>query len=146
MKFHTQRAIMVLQNLTDCEVINRMLSNGKQYDDGQYSIEARIVQELLEFGVPAHTRGYDYLITAILHTCNDPSLCQYVTKDLYHRVARKYHTSASAVERTVSQAVNALFAAGNMEKLHVMMLLKNRPLSAPEFIQWITDKLRQENR
>ena len=60
---------------------------------------------LVQFGVPIHLDGFDYLQTAIVMALEDRGVLRGVTKSLYRDIARHYGTTAVCVERSVRSAI-----------------------------------------
>lgn len=113
-------------------------------------LEIDITNILLDIGVPAHIKGYQYIREAILMTFYDRSLLSYVTKFLYPTIAQKYKTTSSSVERTIRHAIEVAWRRGDVETLeevfgNTISAGKGKPTNS-EFIALLTDKLRLEYR
>ena len=65
-------------------------------------VETQVTKIIHQIGVPAHIKGYQYLRSAIIMAINDSEIINSVTKILYPSVAKKYSTTTSRVERTIS--------------------------------------------
>lgn len=108
----------------------------------------KITSILLEIGVPAHIRGYQYLRRAIEMAVQDQDVINAVTKVLYPKVAKKYGTTASRVERAIRHAIEVAWDRGDLETLqkyfgYTVSSVKGKPTNS-EFIAMIADKLRVE--
>lgn len=113
-------------------------------------LEIDITNILLDIGVPAHIKGYQYIREAILMAFYDRNLLSYVTKFLYPTIAQKYKTTSSSVERTIRHAIEVAWRRGNVETLeevfgNTISAGKGKPTNS-EFIALLTDKLRLEYR
>lgn len=76
----------------------------------------RIASLLRNLGIPAHVRGYNYLIEAIQILLKKPNLCCHsVTKILYPEIAEKFNTSPSKVERCLRWAIELGWNRGNLD-------------------------------
>lgn len=65
-----------------------------------------IVAEILhELGVPAHVKGYKYLISGIKLAVRDSYYMDQITKFLYPSIAEEYKTTPSRVERAIRHAI-----------------------------------------
>lgn len=69
------------------------------------SLKVRIRDLLTELAIPANILGYTYLQEAIATTVTDERMVHKVTKELYPRIAQKYDTTASRVERAIRHAI-----------------------------------------
>jgi two-component system response regulator (stage 0 sporulation protein A) len=109
-------------------------------------MEIVVTDIIHQLGVPAHIKGYHYLRTAILHSIEDKSLLDSVTKLLYPTVAGLYDTTSSRVERAIRHAIEIAWDRGNVDTLnsffgYTVDTSKGKPTNS-EFIALITDKLR----
>lgn len=69
------------------------------------SLKVRIRDLLTELAIPANILGYTYLQEAIVATVVEEGMAHKVTKELYPRIAQKYGTKASRVERAIRHAI-----------------------------------------
>lgn len=67
--------------------------------------EARIVKSLKELGAPSHLIGWDYLVSMILRCVKNP-MEMYNAMKLYQKIAEKFNTKVSSVERNVRVVVD----------------------------------------
>ena len=114
------------------------------------NLETRITKVIHEVGVPAHIKGYQYLREAICMTVLDVDLMSSVTKILYPDIAKKYHTTASRVERAIRHAIEVAWTRGRLETIDALFGYtvhagKGKPTNS-ECIALIADKIRLENR
>lgn len=121
-------------------------TNGKYTGD----LEMDITNILLEIGMPAHIKGYQYIREGIMMSFADQNMLHYITKFLYPGIAKKYHTTSSSVERTIRHAIEVAWRRGNMETLeevfgNTIAANKGKPTNS-EFMALLTDKLRLEYR
>ena len=112
-------------------------------------LETRVTQVIHEVGVPAHIKGYQYLREAICMTVMDVDLMNSVTKILYPDIAKKYHTTASRVERAIRHAIEVAWTRGRLETIEMLFGYtvhsgKGKPTNS-ECIALIADKIRMEN-
>lgn len=122
-------------------------SGGYQYSG---DLEMDITNILLEIGIPAHIKGYQYIREGIIMSFYDRNMLQYITKFLYPSIAKKYKTTSSSVERTIRHAIEVAWRRGNMEVLeevfgNTVCAGKGKPTNS-EFMALLTDKLRLEYR
>lgn len=111
-----------------------------------YDLEAMITEIIHEVGVPAHIKGYMYLRDAISLVISNMEYLNSVTKMLYPKIAEKYNTTPSRVERAIRHAIEVAWSRGRTEVLNELFGYtindeKGKPTNS-EFIALIADKLR----
>jgi two-component system response regulator (stage 0 sporulation protein A) len=116
----------------------------------KHDIDAAITRILHEIGVPAHIKGYHYLREAIGIVYNDVEILGSITKVLYPRIAERYKTTSSRVERAIRHSIEVAWGRGNMDAIrtvfgYTVSASKTKPTNS-EFIAMIADKLRIENK
>lgn len=131
-----------------------LLKNVKEYEAVKSSddvrtvnLEVDVTNLLLEIGIPAHIKGYQYIREGIMLAFYDKNMLHFITKCLYPAIAKKYNTTSSSVERTIRHAIEVAFRRGNREMLEEIFITINSKKSKPtnsEFIALLTDKLRLE--
>lgn len=114
------------------------------------NLELDVTNLLLEIGIPAHIKGYQYIREGIMLSFYDKNMLHYITKCLYPTIAKKYKTTSSSVERTIRHAIEVAFRRGNRQVLeeifsNTICSKKTKPTNS-EFIVLLTDKLRLEYR
>lgn len=113
-------------------------------------IEIDVTNILLEIGIPAHIKGYQYIREGIIMSYYDGSMLQYVTKSLYPSIAEKFKTTSGSVERTIRHAIEVAWRRGNLDTLervfgNTISAGKGKPTNS-EFMALLTDKIRLEYR
>lgn len=113
-------------------------------------LEIDVTNILLEIGIPAHIKGYQYIREGIIMAFYDRNMLHYITKFLYPSIAKKYKTTSSSVERTIRHAIEVAWRRGNLETLeevfgNTICAGKGKPTNS-EFMALLTDKLRLEYR
>ena len=114
------------------------------------NLELDVTNLLLEIGIPAHIKGYQYIREGIMLSFYDKNMLHYITKCLYPTIAKKYKTTSSSVERTIRHAIEVAFRRGNRQLLeetfsNTICSKKTQPTNS-EVIALLTDKLRLEYR
>ncbi|MCI8636426.1 MAG: sporulation transcription factor Spo0A [Clostridia bacterium] len=112
------------------------------------NLEALVTNIIHEVGVPAHIKGYQYLREAIMMVVNDIDVINQITKSLYPKIAFKYATTPSRVERAIRHAIEVAWGRGQQEAVenifgYTVSAAKGKPTNS-EFIAMIADKLRLE--
>lgn len=110
-----------------------------------WNLEATVTSVILEIGVPAHIKGYQYLREAIMLATEDRELISGVTKVLYPDIAKHHGTTASRVERAIRHAIEVAWDRGDADTLQhyfgcTINSAKGKPTNS-EFIALIADKL-----
>ena len=117
-------------------------------EKSQENLEALVTNIIHEVGVPAHIKGYQYLREAIIMVINDIDVINQITKSLYPKIAYKFNTTPSRVERAIRHAIEVAWGRGDqktVEKIfgYTISAAKGKPTNS-EFIAMIADKLRLE--
>ena len=112
------------------------------------NLEALVTNIIHEVGVPAHIKGYQYLREAIMMVVNDIDVINQITKSLYPKIAFKFNTTPSRVERAIRHAIEVAWGRGQQEVVenifgYTISAAKGKPTNS-EFIAMIADKLRLE--
>ncbi|MBO5247728.1 MAG: sporulation transcription factor Spo0A, partial [Clostridia bacterium] len=68
-------------------------------------LEKQVTSIILEVGIPAHVKGYQYVRRAILMAITDPEVINGVTKIIYPTIAKEFKTTPSRVERAIRHAI-----------------------------------------
>jgi two-component system response regulator (stage 0 sporulation protein A) len=103
-----------------------------------------------EIGIPAHIKGYLYLRDAISMVVKEIELLGSVTKVLYPRIAEKYETTPSRVERAIRHAIEVAWARNNIDTIkkffgYTINTEKGKPTNS-EFIALVADRIRLKNK
>lgn len=114
------------------------------------NLDANITNVIHEIGVPAHIKGYLYLREAITMVYKEVDLLGAITKTLYPRIAEKFNTTPSRVERAIRHAIEVAWSRGNMDSIrnlfgYTINVTKAKPTNS-EFIAMVADKLRIEHK
>ena len=115
-----------------------------------HNLQISITNILHELGVPSHIKGYQYIREGISIIYNNPEIIGGITKDLYPKIAEKFDTTNSRVERAIRHAIEVSWNRGNWDLMedifgHSVDIDKAKPTNS-EFIVTIADKLRLEFR
>lgn len=109
------------------------------------SIDEKISNIFITIGIPPHIKGFSYLREGIKLAVDDPSIINRVTKELYPKIAEKFVTSASKVERAIRHAIEVAWNRGRTEAISSIFgarvyIGQERPTNS-EFIALVADKL-----
>ncbi len=113
-------------------------------------VDVEVTSIIRDIGIPAHIKGYQYLRDAIMMIIAEMELLGAVTKVLYPRIAEKYSTTPSRVERAIRHAIEVAWSRGNMDMInrlfgYTIKVEKGKPTNS-EFMAMVADKLRLEMR
>lgn len=112
------------------------------------NLEAQITRIIHEIGIPAHIKGYLYLREAIYMVIEDMDYLGAITKELYPKIAERFNTTPSRVERAIRHAIEVAWTRGKVDTINKLFGYtisnnKGKPTNS-EFIALIADKLRLE--
>lgn len=110
------------------------------------NLETVVTDIILDIGVPAHIKGYQYIRDSIILAVREPDVINGVTKVLYPTVAKKNETTASRVERAIRHAIEVAWDRGDVDVLnsyfgYTIHNQRGKPTNS-EFIAMIADKIR----
>lgn len=72
---------------------------------GRQELEQIVSDFMLELGIPAHLRGYQFLRSAVEMCVGNMELVGSVTKLLYPDLAKLYQTTDQKIERAIRNAI-----------------------------------------
>ena len=109
-------------------------------------LEQAISSFMLELGIPAHLRGYQYLRSAVEMCTKDMELVGSVTKLLYPDLAKLYKTTDQKIERAIRNAIEVSWERGNSALFEQLFGYCNsneysRPTNS-EYIATVADYIR----
>lgn len=135
------KEIMEFQTDVVSKAVMPDIANNKSKD-----LETLITEVIHDVGIPAHIKGYLYLRDAITLVINNIDYLNSVTKLLYPKIAEKYETTPSRVERAIRHAIEVAWNRGKVDVLNDLFGYtindeKGKPTNS-EFIALIADKLR----
>ncbi len=112
----------------------------------EQDLETTVTEFMHELGLPAHIKGYQYIRTAIMMVVNNMDLLNYITKQLYPDIAKKYGSTSSRVERAIRHSIEVAWTRGRPETMnnifgYTIDIDKGKPTNS-EFIAMVADKIR----
>ncbi len=137
--YDTIRSFGTRAGRTEFEVVSS--EESKSYD-----LESLVTEFIHELGVPAHIKGYQYVRTAIMMVVENMELLNYITKQLYPVIAKKYSTTSSRVERAIRHSIEVAWSRGRPETMnrifgYTIDTGKGKPTNS-EFIAMVADRIR----
>lgn len=133
----------ITDNVPETEKIQ--VSKDRPTEDQVYK---RTTEILKEFGVPASIKGHAYIRYAVVFAYFNPPGLSGTTKVLYPKIAEKFGTTNSRVERAIRHAIEVSFDRGNLDVLQkhfgYSISAEKAKATNSEFIASIVDKLQIE--
>ena len=117
-----------------------------QIKRGDVDLETLVTEFMHELGVPAHIKGYQYIRTAIMMVVDNMEVLNYITKQLYPAIAKKYGTTSSRVERAIRHSIEVAWTRGKAQTMNEIFgytidTEKGKPTNS-EFIAMVADRIR----
>lgn len=107
-----------------------------------------IIGELMDAGIPANLRGYEYIKDALRIVLEDPDKIHAAMKEIYPVIAEQYQLSVYTVEHSMRKAVEACFERGDMDWIQKrfgrQIDPKSGKLTNMAFIAGLADQIRLE--
>lgn len=115
-------------------------------EEKEVDLESLVTEFMHELGVPAHIKGYQYIRTAIMMVVENMEVLNYITKQLYPAIAKKYSTTSSRVERAIRHSIEVAWSRGKVQTMNEIFgytidVEKGKPTNS-EFIAMVADKIR----
>lgn len=111
----------------------------------QIDVDKKLVDILLSVGITANLQGYYYLKESIKLVIENPYYIGSITKVMYPKIASKFETTASRVERAIRHALEVAYNKGKIVNLNTIFGLKifnkNEKPTNSEFVALIADRL-----
>ena len=113
------------------------------------SLDEKISNIFITIGIPPHIKGFVYMREGIKMTVENPSIINKVTKELYPKIAIRYATTSSKVERAIRHAIEVAWNRGRTDAISSIfgarVYIGNERPTNSEFIALVADKLILEN-
>ena len=113
------------------------------------SIDEKISNIFTTIGIPPHIKGFVYMREGIKMAVDNPPIINKVTKELYPKIAVKYATTSSKVERAIRHAIEVAWNRGRTDAISSIfgarVYIGNEKPTNSEFIALVADKLILEN-
>lgn len=112
---------------------------------GAGSLDEKISNIFISIGIPPHIKGYGYLREGIKMAVEEPSIINNVTKQLYPRIAEKFSTTPSKVERAIRHSIEVAWNRQRVDAINAVFGVRvyigsDKPTNS-EFIALVADKL-----
>lgn len=132
------------------ENIKQSIVQKPRISENEIDLEELVTEYIHELGVPAHIKGYQYIRSAIIMVVDNMELLNYITKQLYPTIAKKYQTTSSRVERAIRHSIEVAWDRGQPEVMndifgYTISNTKGKPTNS-EFIAMVADKIRLQTK
>ena len=109
------------------------------------TLDEKISNIFISIGIPPHIKGYGYLREGIKMAVEDPSIINNVTKSLYPKIAEKFETTPSKVERAIRHSIEVAWNRQRIDAINAIFGVRvyigsDKPTNS-EFIALVADKL-----
>lgn len=109
------------------------------------SLDEKISNIFISIGIPPHIKGYGYLREGIKMAVENPSIINNITKQLYPKIAEKFETTASKVERAIRHSIEVAWNRQRIDAINAVFGVRvyigtEKPTNS-EFIALVADKL-----
>lgn len=109
------------------------------------SMDEKISNIFISIGIPASIKGYGYLREGVKMAVENPSIINNITKELYPKIAEKFSTTPSKVERAIRHSIEVAFNKGRIDAINsifgVRVYIGTEKPTNSEFIALLADKL-----
>ena len=110
------------------------------------NLNKRISELVKRIGIPAHLKGYGYTIEAVIEFVKNPNPNLSMTKSLYPKIAKKYGTTPSRVERGIRHGVEVALGRGDSKLVNNLFKCsilseKGKPTNS-EFIATLAEAIK----
>lgn len=118
----------------------------EENSNAQKNIEVRISEILHDLGIPSSLKGFYYIRDSILLILRSNNFINYITKEIYPRIAEDYNTTSSRVERAIRNAIEVSWDRGNDDLVNELFgssicYERGKPTNA-EFLNTVADRIR----
>ena len=118
-----RQAVEVLGTLSDFEwkeISAILLGNQNEQLEKESELSEEMIYEKITelihcIGVPAHIKGYHYFKEAIFIYYINKNCTISMTKELYPKIAQKFNTTPSRVERAIRHAIDVAWDRGDCD-------------------------------
>lgn len=131
---------IISDNISDYKITSEIRDKRRTY-----SLDEKISNIFITIGIPPHIKGFSYLREGIKMAVEDPGIINRVTKELYPKIAEKFVTTSSKVERAIRHSIEVAWNRGRTEAISSIfgprVYIGNERPTNSEFIALVADKL-----
>lgn len=128
-----------------CEKIKSVVFKDFSFElYSEYDVEIITTEIIQKLYVPTNIRGYRYVRTAIMECVENSSYLTSISKLLYPKIAEKYNTTPTKVERAIRHAIDIAWKNNSPETIYSCFGYNPNCLKRPtnsKFISLVADKI-----
>lgn len=133
------------RGMSSDDILNALFADEEPIPAKEEDLENKVSKILHEIGVPAHIKGYRYVRASIILAVEEPESIEAVTKILYPKIAKKFDSTPSRVERAIRHAIEVAWDRGDVDTLqkyfgYTIQCERGKPTNS-EFIAMISDNI-----
>lgn len=141
----SQTVLDRIKDLSDSPAVNYKVTTDMRDKRKAGSLDEKISNIFTTIGIPPHIKGFSYLREGIKFAVEDPSIINRVTKELYPKIAERFFTTPSKVERAIRHAIEVAWNRGRSDAISSIfgarVYIGNERPTNSEFIALVADKL-----
>lgn len=104
-------------------------------------LRGELAAVLVQMEIPAHIKGYRYIIEGIMLSMEDAGLLDEMTGKFYPAIAASFHTTAASIERSMRRAIELAWKKPDNEVLQKIFgetQMRNKKPTNSEFIKCLS--------
>lgn len=139
----------------DMDIVNNRINDLIEHKDEvldlkSEQLELGVSSMLHDLGIPSHVRGYQYIREGVLLLYKDEDTSTFVTKEIYPKIASKYQTTSSRVERAIRHAIEISWTRGDIKLMEDLFgnsidFDRSRPTNS-EFLTTLADRFKLDKK
>lgn len=135
----------------DMDIVNSRIMDLVSHKDEMNLVKANKIEIevstlLHDLGIPSHVRGYQYIREGVMLLYANDGVTSLVTKKIYPKIANKYQTTSSRVERAIRHAIEISWTRGDIKLMEDIFgnsvdFDRSRPTNS-EFLSTLADRFK----
>ena len=135
----------------DMDIVNSRIMDLVSHKDEMNLVKANKIEIevstlLHDLGIPSHVRGYQYIREGVMLLYANDGVTSLVTKEIYPKIANKYQTTSSRVERAIRHAIEISWTRGDIKLMEDIFgnsvdFDRSRPTNS-EFLSTLADRFK----
>lgn len=139
----------------DMDIVNSRINDIIEHKDEILDLKSEQLElgvscMLHDLGIPSHVRGYQYIREGVLLLYKDEDASTLVTKEIYPKIASKFQTTSSRVERSIRNAIEISWTRGDIKLMEDLFgnsidFDRSRPTNS-EFLTTLADRFKLDKK
>ena len=135
----------------DMDIVNSRIMDLVSHKDEMNLVKANKIEIevstlLHDLGIPSHVRAYQYIREGVMLLYANDGVTSLVTKEIYPKIANKYQTTSSRVERAIRHAIEISWTRGDIKLMEDIFgnsvdFDRSRPTNS-EFLSPLADRFK----